>query len=553
MPNAAMIKSRDAMLSEAVQQTVASLNKNPVSSRKDRTEQLYNTTCALIDAENQILPKENQQRMPKSVTTSQLAELIQKMEPIYNVRCTDMQDSNGKILAIYMDSGPDMGLYTTDETIIRNMIRQYNNQLTPREIKDIFAHLQDVCDVRDRCTNPDLIAVNNGIFDFRTKILHKFSKDVIFLSKSHVNYNQMAYNVNLYNPNDNTNWDIESWMFDIANNDPEVTQLLWEILSAVVRPFVRWNKMAMFYSNKGNNGKGTLCSLMRNLIGETSCASIPLSDFCKDFLLEPLLHSSAIIVDENDVGDYIDKSGNLKAVITGDPVQINRKFKQPVSYSFHGMVVQCINDLPRVRDKSDSIHRRMLFVPFLKCFTGIERKYIKEEYLRRIDVLEYVLLKVLHMNHYQLSTPACCNMCLNEYKENNDSLRVFLDEILPECKWDMLPFQFLYDLYSAWCEKNMPSAKSRGRTAFIRDLISVIDDYPDWQYPGKYNDGRHIKLSTKCNYSISEPLIAKYNLTSWYNPHYMVGIDIDKKCQTGNLKPRETGILRSTCNVANYT
>ena len=546
------MNSRAELLSKAVSEAV-NLFGNPLPDRLTRSNSVYTQTCRLIRTKNAMLPKEERDRLPHSVTASQVAELIRQTEPICSIRCADTQNSGGRILALYMDNGTEKGLYTTDDITIRNMIREYNNQFSPKEIRDVYSILQDTCKIVDRCTNPDLIAVNNGIFDFQHKTLLPFSKDHVFLSKSHVNYNPNAVNVTLLNPADNTYWDIESWMLEIADDNPDVAQLLWEVLSAIVRPFVRWNKMVMFYSNKGNNGKGTLCTLMRNLIGESSCASIPLSDFCKDFLLEPLLHTSAIIVDENDVGDYIDKSGNLKAVITGDPVQINRKFKTPISFSFHGMIVQCINELPRIRDKSDSLHRRMLFVPFLKCFTGMERKYIKEEYLYRQDVLEYVLFRVLHMTHCQLSNPACCNTCLNEYKENNDALRVFLDEILPECKWDMLPFQFLYDLYSSWHSQNMPSNKVRGRTAFINDVISLIGNYPDWIYPGRYADGRHIKLSTKCIQGMAEPLIAKYNLCNWYNQDYMYGMDISKKTMPSNLKARDIGLLRSTCNMANYT
>ncbi|WP_197510811.1 DUF5906 domain-containing protein [Tessaracoccus coleopterorum] len=54
----------------------------------------------------------------------------------------------------------------------------------------------------------------------------------------------------------------------------------------------------------------------------------------KDFMLEPLTRASAIIVDENDVGQYIDKAANLKAIITNDVIMINRKHKYPISYQF---------------------------------------------------------------------------------------------------------------------------------------------------------------------------------------------------------------------------
>lgn len=87
------------------------------------------------------------------------------------------------------------------------------------------------------------------------------------------------------------------------------------------------------YSESGNNGKDTLCVLMKQLVGEGRYAAIPLKDFGNDFMLEPLVSATAVIVDENDVSTYIDKAANLKAVITGDTIQINRKFKAPISLS----------------------------------------------------------------------------------------------------------------------------------------------------------------------------------------------------------------------------
>lgn len=132
----------------------------------------------------------------------------------------------------------------------------------------------------------------------------------------------------------------------------------------------------MYFTSKGENGKGTLCAMWRNLCGDAA-ASVPIADFAKDFMLSTLTTAQAIIVDENDVGTFIDKAGALKAIITNDVVYINRKFKSPIQYQFHGFMVQCLNELPRFKDRSDSIYRRQLFIPMDKCFTGIARTYIK--------------------------------------------------------------------------------------------------------------------------------------------------------------------------------
>ncbi len=68
---------------------------------------------------------------------------------------------------------------------------------------------------------------------------------------------------------------------------------------------------------------------------------------------------------------------------------------------------QCNNEMPKVRDRSESYYRRCLMVPFSHSFTGNERSYIKNDYITRQDVLEYVLWSVLNMaEYYELDEPA---------------------------------------------------------------------------------------------------------------------------------------------------
>lgn len=495
---------------------------------------LVKDACIL---ENQIRAKGDTLKAPTKLCPSQIASIMLRVHNIVRVKCGgENADPNYDLLAIYQNSGDRAGLYITDEDVFKSIAKQYNYSINKREVDDVIEMIRIDAPRVSRTINRDLIAVNNGIFDFESKKLLPFSPEYIYLAKSRVDYNPMATNVVIHNDEDGTDWDVESWMSDLSD-DPEVVELLWQILSAIVRPFVRWNKSAWFYSHTGNNGKGTLCELMRSLCGDGSYAAIPLTDFSKDFALEPLTRATAIIVDENDVGCFIDKAANLKAVITNDVIPINRKFKTPISYQFMGFMVQCLNEYPRVKDKSDSFYRRQLFIPFDKCFTGKERKYIKNDYLHRDEVLEYVLYKVLNMNFYSLSEPVSCKTALIEYKEYNDSVRQFLDEILPEVVWDLLPFGFLYDLYKAWFRKNSPSGLVQGKITFKRDVLSILNDYPDWCCKGYDVEVRPGKKMDR-----PELLIAEYGLDNWKNPGYMGG-DVNQICMT-KLKTMYSGLLR---------
>ena len=441
------------------------------------------------------------------------------------------------VIGMYQESGQDEGIYSTDENKLRALFRRYCYTMTEKEYNSIIARLNEILPTTYPTMDRDLIAVNNGIFDYSTKKLLAFSQDYVFTAKSRVNYNPNAQNITIHNDEDGSDWDVESWMNELSD-DPEVVKVFWQVLGAILRPNVNWDKSVWLYSETGNNGKGTLCELMRQLCGEGSYASIPLVDMGKDFMLEPLVGVTSIIVDENDVGTYIDKAANLKTLITGDVLTINRKFQKPIALRFHGMMVQCLNEMPRIKDKTNSLYRRQLFIAMTKCFTGMERKYIKHDYLHRPEVLEYVMNKVLNTNYYELDTPQACVDALDEYKEFNDPVLQFVREILPELKWSLAPFGFLYDLYRAWYKKNFSGEQFISKQSFVKDLLADLKDVPGWTCPDKKKPWR-----PQGKMDVAEPLIAEYQLTDWINPQYVSSKDIDKKCLPA-LKATYKGIVR---------
>lgn len=519
-----MIRTKNQVLRDTTLEYLATIDPdNPPDSETIESELLIATQNA-FELENAPKEKSRKWTIPESLSFSQIADIISTLYPVCRISCAgENSDSDYDLLAIYQTSGKDEGIYVTSEDTFRQIARKFNYNLTTKDFTETMTALRDKVQRKYRCKDPDLIAVNNGIFNYQTKQLMPFDPNYVFMTKSHVNYNPNATNVVIHNDEDDTDWDIESWMSDLSD-DPEIVDVLWEILGAIIRPNVRWNKSAWLYSETGNNGKGTLCELMRNLCGAGSYASISLADFSKDFLLEPLTRASAVIVDENDVGTFVDRAANLKAVITNDVIQINRKFKMPIAYQFYGFMVQCLNEFPRIRDKSDSFYRRQLFIPFDKCFTGRERKYIKNDYLHRSEVLEYVLHKVLNMNYYTLSEPEACRNILQEYKEYNDPVRQFFEEMSPIFVWDLLPFGFLYELYKSWLKKNSPSGNPQSRNTFINDLLNVIQNDDTW-----YCTDKSSKIRTSNKMDKPELLIVKYGLTDWQSSTYH-GDDISRIC-----------------------
>ncbi|MFK0154160.1 phage/plasmid primase, P4 family [Streptomyces sp. NPDC090493] len=520
---------------------------------------------AVIKAENsKAAMAAEKYPLPRYLTYWQVAQILLRLHHVIRIAPTaNGTDREYDLLAMYQPTGRARGTYTTSEDDIRTTARRYNTQLRLKEFDEVLAVLREDSPRRHQSTNRDFIAARNGIvfygaepvdvtifgknFHFEPKQVHPFDPAIVLLTKNDVDYVVDAPQQVITHSEDG-DWEVAAWIEDLFDQpgDEGLADLIWEIIGAIIRPHVGWRKTAWFYSAEGNNGKGTLCALMRNLVGSGVHTSIPLSDFGKDFALEPLVRANAIIVDENDVGTFIDKAANLKSIVTNDVLMINRKHRTPVAYQFFGFMVQCLNEFPRVKDKSNSFYRRQLFVPFTKSFTGAEKMYIRDDYLQRREVLEYVFWYAINRagasspgDYYQLSEPVATKEVLAEYKEVNDPVRAFWEEFRGRLVWDLAPFTFLYDLYKAWFADVSPSGSPVSNKQFIADLVAIVRPDALWHCPDK---NRKIRPGQMMH--TPEVLIAEYELKKWMHPSY-TGSDPKKKSQP-TLQANYRGLLRQT-------
>lgn len=482
-------------------------------------------------------------KLLKTLQPIQIALCMAKVNGAIRIAMSGLGcDARYDVIGIYQGMGDNEGIYVTSDDDVKRLARKYNPLLSKKDFAEVMSALRDLADRRERCSDRDLIPVNNGLFDYQHKILLPFDPEYVFTSKSHVDFMTGAKNPHITMP-DGEDWDVESWMESLSD-DRAVVGLLWHAMGAMIRPSVSWNKCIFLYSEKGNNGKGTLCTLMRNLCGEGTYASIPLADFAKDFLLEPLVSASAVIVDENDVGTYVDSARSFKSAVTGDPISINRKFLTPIIHVFRGVMVQCVNDIPKFRDHSDSMYRRWLPIPMMKNFEGIERKYIKNDYLHRDDVLQYVLWKVLCglPDYYELEEPEVCKELKDEFKTVNDPVRQFMDEVDRCAVWTLLPYAYLYTLYQHWSKASNPCGKVLNKTNFLRDVDKRVDDYT---YEGRPKWTRtKSPVSANGRMTYPEPMILQYDVEEWMNKEY-AGTDLAKKATPNVTDHKYRGLLRN--------
>lgn len=167
--------------------------------------------------------------------------------------------------------------------------------------------------------------------------------------------------------------------FDTSARAPKFAQFLGEVLPDedtrnYVQEYVGYTLMpdcrhqkAMFWLGSGANGKSTLATVVSALHSKITAAAL---DDLDGFKLVSLIGSSLVYIDETP--QKIDEQ-KLKSLISGGLLQIDRKFREPISLHPTAKWIICGNSLPAIRDQSHGFWRRLPVVDFKRQFSESEQ------------------------------------------------------------------------------------------------------------------------------------------------------------------------------------
>ena len=92
-----------------------------------------------------------------------------------------------------------------------------------------------------------------------------------------------------------------------------------------------------------------------------------LSKFSEKFGIEGIVDKSLNIANENELGGAI-STESLKALISGDPINISRKFKKAINVKSNIKLIFLLNTLPDTLDNTHGYYRKILIIPFNRVF-----------------------------------------------------------------------------------------------------------------------------------------------------------------------------------------
>ena len=320
-------------------------------------------------------------------------------------------------LHVYRD-----GIYRPGSTILENVMIKHIPNLKRSQRSEVLAYLDISIEDNTRTATPSLIAFQNGLYDLRDDSFHEFSPDVVVTNKIPWPYNPAAYS------------DLMDHTLDrLACNDPEVRALLEEMVGYCLYRRNELGKAFILIGDK-SNGKSTFLHVVKTMLGNENIASLDLKELGGRFKTAELFGKLANLGD--DIGDeFIPDASIFRKLVTGDRVNVERKGVDPFEFNNYAKFLFSANVIPRMKDKTGAIQRRLVIVPFDAKFTPNDpdfRPFIKDELCEQ-DAIEYLILLALKgvkrvLQNAKFTKSSRVQNQLDEYEQNNNPILSFVQE-----------------------------------------------------------------------------------------------------------------------------
>ena len=321
-------------------------------------------------------------------------------------------------LHIYKD-----GIYVPGHAEIESQMIKHIPHLKRANRSEVLAYLEIMIEGEAKTTNPNVIAFSNGLYNIKDGSFKDFTPEIVITNKIPWAYNPAAHNELL-------NYTLNR----LACNDPEVRALLEEMVGYCLYRRNELGKAFILIGDK-SNGKSTFLHVVKNMLGDRNIASLDLKELGDRFKTAELFGKLANIGD--DIGDeFIANASVFRKLVTGERVNVERKGQDPFEFNNYSKFLFSANVIPRMKDKTGAVQRRLVIVPFDAKFTPHDadfRPFIKDELCEQSS-MEYLILLGLQgvkrvLGNAQFTTSTRVQGQLDEYEQNNNPIIGFIQEL----------------------------------------------------------------------------------------------------------------------------
>lgn len=364
----------------------------------------------------------------------------------------------------------DNGIYKPGEEILHGFMIQLVSELTDARRKEVYKYIKVNPNTPEKQLSPPyLIPFATRIYDVQNDRFLDYTPDHVFL-------NRFPYD---YKPDAPICDTVTGTISQIAGNDPEVVNLLYEAMGNCFYLLNSFRGAVMLYGRSGNNGKSTLLNMITQLLGKENASYLSLQDTAERFRLVEVYGKAANIGDDIPSA-YLPESSIFKKLVTGEMVTAEKKGQDPFSFKPYAKMFFAMNGLPPVSDKSKAFFSRILLIPLNQDFSKSGKKDVRLKdrkwTQREMECLTWLAVDGLKrlLAQGDFTRPECVQRAVDEYEAENNPIREFLEET-----GDITgkSTQEIYYKYQNWCydsgHKNQMTRKKFTREVCIESgLIS---------------------------------------------------------------------------------
>lgn len=322
--------------------------------------------------------------------------------------------------------------------------------------------------------NTALLNVRNGLYNIQENKLYSHTDEVHSSIQLQVKFNPAT--------------NCKKWkktLDEIFKGDVEKIRIIQEYFGYCLTKITKFEK-ALFCVGEGENGKSTVLYVLEHLVGKENVSAIPLEKFNNTHYLAELYGKQVNMSIETQTKSTIYDS-KFKAIVTGDLITADRKFKPPFEFHPFCKLVFAVNTMPRVENKTVAYYRRLIIIRFERRFKEHEsNKNLKYELVGEeldgifIWALEG-LRRLLTRGLFKLSDSM--KEAIEQYQKENNNTIVFVDENCVLGAEHEISIDKLYSNYKEWCKE--AGLRPFGKINFGKELLK--------QYPS-IEKGRDTKV-----------------------------------------------------------
>lgn len=248
------------------------------------------------------------------------------------------------------------GVYLSGNRNIEAVMIEHIPNLKKTQRREVMEYLELIAEDYSM-SEARFIAFNNGIYDLAEDTLNPFSPEIVVTNKIPWDYVADAYD----ELTDKT-------LNKLACNDPAIRALLEECIGYCM---YRRNELgkAFILTGEKSNGKSTYLKMVKNVLGDKNISALDLKELGDRFSTAMMFGKLANIGD--DIGDDFLQGSQVaifKKVVTGEMIKAERKGLDPFEFTPYTKLLFSANDIPRMRDKTGAVLRRLEIIPFNAVF-----------------------------------------------------------------------------------------------------------------------------------------------------------------------------------------